>query len=80
MLATGGDRYHDTTRDLVCNPKTDDNGAECKATDSGDLYSTSQCVSVDDSSDKYRVLDEAFGWRSHLVVEEYDTSIGSCWS
>ncbi|KAE8906814.1 hypothetical protein PF006_g17009 [Phytophthora fragariae] len=62
------------TRDLVCKPS---DAAVCKATDSGDLYSVSQCVSV---AHPWNTLDEAFGWHSHLVVGEYDTSIGSCWA
>ncbi|GMF21738.1 unnamed protein product [Phytophthora fragariaefolia] len=65
------------TRELVCNPSTDNGTAACEA--NGDLYSVSRCVNVNDSSNTYRLLDEAFGWRTHLVVEEYDTSIGSCW-
>ncbi|KAG7384345.1 hypothetical protein PHYPSEUDO_002752 [Phytophthora pseudosyringae] len=64
------------SRDLVCKSKTDTDSSACEA--SGTVYSVSKCVDVSDSSNTYQFLDNIFEGRSHLTVEEYDTSLGKC--
>ncbi|KAG7384349.1 hypothetical protein PHYPSEUDO_002756 [Phytophthora pseudosyringae] len=62
------------TRELVC--RSDSDTTAC--VNNGMAYSRSHCVNVIDTSNVYRLLDNSFGWRSHLAVEEYDLSLGWC--
>ncbi|GMF15770.1 unnamed protein product [Phytophthora lilii] len=63
------------TRELTCNSQKDN---ETACVSSGNVYSSSHCVNSTDTSTTYRFLDEAFGWRTHLFMQRYDSSLGYC--